>query len=64
MIKKDCFAYINGNCLALKKLYCEKEECGFYKQHKDRLKDEDELKLYRSIGTPRQLLRLKRLYAD
>lgn len=64
MIKEDCFAYMNGNCHALKELYCKKEECVFYKINKDKLSDEQELKLYRSIGTPRQLLRLKRLYAD
>ena len=29
--KKDCFAYAPGRCMALKKRYCDFEECAFYK---------------------------------
>ena len=47
MIKKTCFAYKNGKCTALNKLYCEKEECSFYKSTAKALKpvpgDIDEL---------------------
>ena len=32
MGKGDCFAYINGKCNALKKMYCEEGECDFYKK--------------------------------
>ena len=39
--KKDCILYCDeyrrgsyGYCTGLKKLYCEKEECGFYKPKK------------------------------
>ncbi len=35
MIHKDCFAYKNAgrhpHCIALKELYCKKEECNWYK---------------------------------
>ena len=37
-VKKDCFAYKRGyepaspHCEALNKLYCETEECKFYKK--------------------------------
>lgn len=32
-LKTDCFAYSkkNNECRALKELYCEKENCPFYK---------------------------------
>lgn len=33
MIKKDCFAYKNGTCVALNALYCDHEQCGFFKTH-------------------------------
>lgn len=29
--KIDCFAFNNGKCLVLKKLYCQNEKCKFYK---------------------------------
>lgn len=39
-IKKDCFAYMHsdftkgeGNCRALKELYCKNELCKFYKKN-------------------------------
>jgi uncharacterized membrane protein len=36
--KKDCFAYQEkdgeGDCAALRQLYCEKEKCSFYKPKK------------------------------
>ena len=31
MIKRDCFALINGKCDCLNKTYCEYEKCSFYK---------------------------------
>lgn len=42
-LKKDCFAYkericgkgIHRHCSALKELYCEKEQCKFYKPFKE-----------------------------
>lgn len=30
-VKRDCFAYREGKCLALSKLVCKKEACPFYK---------------------------------
>lgn len=35
-IKKDCFAYTSSSkgCKALKKRYCEKGKCNFYKKEK------------------------------
>lgn len=30
-IKEDCFAYRDGKCNALNKLYCKEEKCKFYK---------------------------------
>lgn len=39
MENKNCFAYIikNGHasCMALKELYCKREECKFYKHRAD-----------------------------
>lgn len=34
-IKTDCFAFKEGKCVALKKLYCEFEICNFYKRGKE-----------------------------
>jgi len=31
MIENDCFAIKGNKCIALKKLYCQYGECGFYK---------------------------------
>lgn len=37
MIKEDCFAYKKdkAECNCLKELYCEKENCKFYKTRKE-----------------------------
>lgn len=31
-MKTDCSYFNNGKCTILKKLYCKKEKCSFYKQ--------------------------------
>ena len=33
--KKDCFAYNNGMCIGMKKMYCRCEECVFYKSKEE-----------------------------
>lgn len=41
-VKEDCFAYAKASkcsCNALRQLYCEKEECGFYKTKEQHEKD-------------------------
>lgn len=46
-VKKDCFAYkekdyagkIQSTCIALKELYCQKEQCKFYKRREEILND-------------------------
>lgn len=35
MENKDCFAYCNGECVALNKLYCQKGKCSFYKTREE-----------------------------
>lgn len=42
-IKIDCFAFNGKNCSALRKLYCEKEECNFYKSKEDYKKETKKL---------------------
>jgi hypothetical protein len=34
-VKKDCFAFKNGDCIALNDLYCAKEKCSFYKSKEE-----------------------------
>ena len=45
MTKTDCFGYDEKKCVckALKKLYCENEECNFYKTKKTGPKGEKEV---------------------
>lgn len=45
-MKEKCFAYDSekGNCSVLKKLYCKKENCRFYKTKKQLLEDMSKLK--------------------
>lgn len=35
-VMEDCFAFINGKCACLNKLYCETEECKFYKRKEEK----------------------------
>lgn len=34
-VKRDCFAFRDGKCIALKKLICRNEACPFYKSGGD-----------------------------
>lgn len=42
-VHKDCFAYVEkkdiGRCTALLELYCEREDCKFYKKHKEEVRN-------------------------
>ena len=46
-IKTDCFAYdetlSHRHCTALEELYCQKEQCNFYKTKIDKQKEKLEL---------------------
>ncbi len=35
MERVDCFAYCNGKCNALNKLYCKKDVCNFFKTREE-----------------------------
>lgn len=45
-VKKDCFGYDKkrNKCKALNSLYCQNEECKFYKTDKQLQKDRDKCK--------------------
>jgi len=44
--KKDCFAYLSGECYALNKLYCKREKCNFYRNDIKIPKIETDIKKY------------------
>lgn len=46
MSRKDCFAYNNGNCSALNKLYCKNRKCSFYSNNVNMKKIEKDIKKY------------------
>lgn len=47
MIEKECFAYRNGRCKALKVKKCEREGCLFFKTQAQA--EEDQKKVFRRI---------------
>lgn len=57
MMKKDCFAYKDGECKALKVKKCEGESCSFYKTKAQ--VEEGQKRVFRRINALHPIVKMK-----
>ena len=56
MMEKECFAYKNGRCKALKVKKCEGTSCGFFKTKAQMLEDQERVfKRIKSLDAPSRI---------